>query len=93
MDQYSGFHLDPELASRDDFWLTAAAISLKKGGNPIFVPTNPHGPPSEFKNIDFSVRNGHFGPIKNSLEREFLWTPNLGTYLLSMAVTSELTPI
>jgi hypothetical protein len=41
---YSGFHFDPQLASRDDFWLAMAAISLKKGGSPIFVPTNPHGP-------------------------------------------------
>jgi hypothetical protein len=47
---YIGFHFDPQLASRDDFWLTVttAAISLKEGGGPIFVPTNPHGPFSEF---------------------------------------------
>jgi hypothetical protein len=47
--RYSGFHFDPQLASRDDFWLTMAAISLKKGEDPIFVPTNPHGPFSELK--------------------------------------------
>ena len=45
-----------------------AAIPLKKGGNPIFVPTNPHGPFSEFKNIDFERSYGHFGPINKCLE-------------------------
>jgi hypothetical protein len=47
--QCSGFHFDPQLASRDDFWLTMAVIPLKKERNPIFVPANPHGPSSEFK--------------------------------------------
>jgi hypothetical protein len=45
------------------------ALSLKKGGNPIFVPKNPHGPLSECKNIDFDERSyGHIGPINKYLE-------------------------
>jgi hypothetical protein len=55
----SGFRFDPQLASRDDFWLTTAAISLKKGGG----GTNTHWPLSEFKNIDIERSYGHFGPI------------------------------
>ena len=77
---YSGFHFDPQLASRDDFWFTMAAISLKKRGNPIFVPTNPnpHRPFSECKNTSFERSYGHFGfrayGIKFGLEPEFLDT-------------------
>jgi hypothetical protein len=52
-----------------------AAISFKKEGNPISVPTNPHGPFSELKNIDFERSYGHFGLyIKFGLEPEFLDT-------------------
>ena len=69
---YSGFYSDLQLASRDDFWLTTAVIPLKKGGNPVFVPTNSHGPLSEFKNIERSY--GHFGPIKKCLEALILDT-------------------
>ena len=75
VDQYSGFHLDPELASRDDFWLTTAAISLKKGGGiPFSFPQTPTDRPQNLKISIFSVRNGHFGPIKNSRERVFMDT-------------------
>jgi hypothetical protein len=56
------------LASRGDFWLTVAAIPLEKKGGPIFGPTNPHEPFSEFKNIDFERSHGHFGPINKHLE-------------------------
>jgi hypothetical protein len=49
-----------------------AAISLKKGGNPIFVPTDPHGPFSEFKIFVLSgvtrYMYGHFGHINKYLE-------------------------
>jgi hypothetical protein len=34
----------------------------------IFVPTIPHGPFSEFKNIGFERSYGHFGPINKYLE-------------------------
>jgi hypothetical protein len=42
---HSGFPFESssQLASRADFWLIMAVIPLKKGGGPIFVPTNPHG--------------------------------------------------
>jgi hypothetical protein len=56
---YSGYHFDPQLASRDDFWLTMAAISLKKGGGgPIFVPTNPHGPTGRSQNLKILILSG-----------------------------------
>jgi hypothetical protein len=48
--------------------MTMAAISLKKGGGPILVPKNPHGPFSEFKNNYFGRSYGHFGPINKYLE-------------------------
>jgi hypothetical protein len=47
-----------------------AVISLKKGGDPIVVPKNPHGPFSEYryKNIGFERSYGHFRPTKKCLE-------------------------
>jgi hypothetical protein len=51
-----------------------AVISLKKGGNPVFVPTNPHRPFSEFKNIGFERSYGHFGPIIKCLQALILNT-------------------
>ena len=71
---HSGLHFDPQLASRDNFWLTTAVTSREKGGNPIFVSTNPHGPFSEFKNIGFERSYGHFGPINKCLEALILDT-------------------
>ena len=53
---YSGFHFDPHLASRDDIWLTMAAISLKKGGGvPFSFPQNPTGCS---QNLKISILSG-----------------------------------
>jgi hypothetical protein len=70
---YSGFHFDPQLASRDDFRLAMTAIPLKKGV-PNFVPTNPHKPFSEIQNIGIERSYGHFGPINKCLEALILDT-------------------
>ena len=61
-------------------------MSLKEGGNPIFVPTNPHGPFSEFKKIGFkrSHGHGHFGPINKCLEALILGTGFRYPYLLAL---------
>jgi hypothetical protein len=60
---YRGLHFDSQLASRADFWLTTAVISLEKGGVSF--------PSPQTKNIYFSssVQNGHFGLLK-TFERE-----------------------
>ena len=52
----AGFVLTPSWLLLETFFglqITKAAIPLKKGGNPIFVPTNPHGPFSKFRNVGF----------------------------------------
>ena len=51
--------------------LLLPVVRLETGGL-IFVPTNPHGPFSGFKNIDLERSYGHFGPINKCLCLEAL---------------------
>jgi hypothetical protein len=65
---HSGFHFDPRWLLGTIFGLQWPQSHLRRGRDPIFVPTNPHGPFPEFKNIGFERSYGHFGPINKCLE-------------------------
>jgi hypothetical protein len=52
--KYSGFHLDPELASRDEGAPREERTRGAVGGIVPIVTTSRHKPFSEFKNIGFS---------------------------------------
>jgi hypothetical protein len=47
--RYCGFHFDPRLTPRADFWLTMAAISLEKGGGGGTPFSAPQTPPKKAK--------------------------------------------
>jgi hypothetical protein len=64
----AGFILTPSWLLGTIFGFQWPRSHLGRGGGPIFVPTNPHGPFSEIKNIDFERSYGHFGPINKYLE-------------------------
>ena len=53
---YSGFHFDPQLASRGDFWLKMAAIPLKKGEVCPFSFTQP--PMDRSQNLKILILSG-----------------------------------
>jgi hypothetical protein len=81
---YSGFHLDPELASRDEGAPRERRTREAVGGIVPIVTTSRHKPFSEFKNNDFERSYGHFGPIKKSRARVFLDTELRYLYFLAL---------
>jgi hypothetical protein len=65
---HSGFHLDPELASRDEGAPREERTLGAVGGVVPIATTNHHKPFLEFKNVDFKRSYGRFGPTKYGLK-------------------------
>ena len=82
--EYSRFHLDPELASRDEGAPREGRTRGAVGGIVPIVTTSRHKSFSEFKNIGFERSYGHFGPTGINKYLEVLILDTGFRYLLAL---------
>ena len=70
----AGFILTPSWLLGANFGLQWPQSHLRRGGIPFSFPQIPRDRPRNLKILSFSIRNGHFGPVKNCLETVFMNT-------------------